>query len=147
MKPSRRRAAVVIIAVLAGGVVALRFAPACLLRINLDPGAVRLPYFAVMNPMRDRTPEQPADRYFRELGAGRVAAVSSFFGAKREVMLEEETKYPPVSWKVTDRRDESNRVQITYRVNRGGGYEWAEEATFEFLRKPACTLSSYNAVY
>lgn len=139
--------AVIVAVAISFSVGALRSAPSCILRLDVDPGAVRPRIFVIMNPLRDRGPERLANDYFRKLKAGRSAELRRTFVGNTEVMTEEEVRYPPTSWRIGDRVDEANLTRISYWVRRGSGYPGEEEASFEFSRVPSWKLVSYNAIY
>jgi hypothetical protein len=133
--------------VLIAAICTLRIAPVRLLRFSLDPGAVQPRMFVLLNPLRDRSPERIADGFLRQLAMGRTQSLVRFYGANRELMLEEEVRYPPVSWRLSNREDHGQSVLLTYLVARGGGYKGEEEAIFEFVRSGEWKLLSYNAIY
>jgi len=139
-------AATVIVAIV-GTMALLRGARPCLARINLDPAAVEPLYLVIMNPMRDRSPEREADKFFRQLAAGHVRRLEPFFGPNRQLIVVEEVRYPPVSWTVNSREDTNDNVSLSYRVKRGGGYPVVGDAQFEVTRSPAWKVTLYNATY
>ena len=135
------------VAAIAISLAALRSAPAQLVRLNPDPDAVRPRNLVIMNPLRDQTPEKLANEYFRKLKAGHSVELRDTFVGNTEVMIEEEVRFPPISWRIADRDDEKDVTRISYWVRRGNGYPGEEEALFEFRRTQSWRLVSYNAIY
>lgn len=120
-----------------------------LISVSPDPTMVRPRNYCVMNPFRDRSPEQAADRLLSNLRAGDLAAL-----AKMNVddhILENEQKWPVVRWRIGRRNEESDRTELMFWVVRGNGYmpgDYEEEVYVTVRGKgPSAVVTGFAAVY
>lgn len=107
-----------------------------LLRLTPDPTELRPRYYCVMNPFRDRAPEQAAEQYLERLKSGDAAVIGELVADRewRELLIAQETKWPILSWRVSQRQDTANHTELRYWVRRGKGYPGEEEVDFTIQR-------------
>jgi hypothetical protein len=96
-------------------------APPALLRAKdrsaVDPGDGLM---VIMNPIRDRSPENAAERVLRDLRAGRCETALGFLQPTRRAdNCERERKYRITTWKLRDRTDKSEESRLFFAVFRG----------------------------
>jgi hypothetical protein len=110
--------AVVIVAV-AVGIVVVGRKP--VLFSFTDAGELRRPSFSLLNPFRNREPEEAADDLLRDLGRGDVMAALGRVQSAERVSPEiyaKEQKYSLRKWKLADRDDGADEVMLLYRASR-----------------------------
>jgi hypothetical protein len=92
-----------------------------------DPEMVRPRTYCVMNPFRDRTAEKAAERFLRELRAGRETLRVVADAERREQLAESERKWPLQTWRIGAWEEHGGRAEILYWVRRGNGHHGEEE--------------------
>jgi len=81
-----------------------------------------LPLWALLHPLRDRSPERFAEPILQALQEGRVEEVLSRFpwsdADRKSDIMAEEAIHPIQSWKLISRVDSPGRVELYYSVRR-----------------------------
>jgi hypothetical protein len=106
--------------------------------------------YCLLNPFRDREPEQVAESYLLKLRAGATHEIASLVGEEKYI-LEEEAKWPIQSWRVGERKDTTEKTELMYWVKRGNGYSkdgMEEEVRFFMERSEGkWVVRHYGAIY
>ncbi len=79
------------------------------------------PAFSIFNPFRDRSPEQSAEAFLEKLKVGQCEQSLSALPdtpEHRQELCEREKASPLVSWRLTNRSDESTKTRMYYKVKR-----------------------------
>src|SRR5690349_20272328 len=76
--------------------------------------------YCVMNPFRDKGPENVAVGYLSKLRSGQVQSISCCI--HEEYFVEKEKEWPIQSWRLGNRTDSAGKSVILYWVKRGNGY-------------------------
>lgn len=141
-----------ILAIMIIGLTALLFlmrSQPVLLRVPPD-GNIRPRYYCLLNPFRNKAPENVAEKYLNELRAGRVDVISPYIGANENIPAKEK-QWPIQSWRVGNREDVSDKSEIMYWVTRGNGYSksgYEEAVYFRLLRSGlGWEVKSFSAIY
>ena len=120
-----------------------------LLRIPPD-GNMRPRYYCLLNPFRNKAPENVAETYLNELRAGRVEVISSYIGSNTYIPGKER-QWPIQSWRVGNREDNGDRSELRYWVTRGNGYSkdgYEDEVRFALVRsRDKWEVTSFSAIY
>jgi hypothetical protein len=120
-----------------------------LLRIPPDD-TIRPRYYCLLNPLRDRAPENVAESHLNELREGRVEIISPYIG-ENKYLLEKEKEWPIQSWRVGGREDAADKSELMYWVKRGNGYSkggYEEEVRFTIVRSGGSwEVESFGAIY
>ena len=120
-----------------------------LLRIPPDAN-IRPRYYCLLNPFRNRAPENVAEAYLNKLREGRVEVISPYVGGQKYI-LEREKEWPVQSWRVGDRKDAANKSELMYWVKRGNGYSkdgYEEAVYFTVVRSGGgWEIESFAAIY
>jgi hypothetical protein len=120
-----------------------------LLRIPPDD-TIRPRHYCLLNPFRDKAPENVAQTYLNKLREGRIEVVSPYVGESRYI-LEKEKEWPIQSWRVGNREDDADKSELMYWVKRGNGYSkggYEEEVRFTIARSGSSwEVKSFGAVY
>jgi hypothetical protein len=120
-----------------------------LMRIPPDD-TIRPRYYCVLNPFRNKAPEQLAEQHLNKLREGKVEVIAPFLD-ERTYILEKEKQWPIQSWRIGDRQDTADRVKIMYWVKRDNGYanEGYEDSVFFWMNCSGenCQVKTYAAVY
>lgn len=77
--------------------------------------------FSILNPFRNRDPEDRAETFLRLLGDGQCMRAMTTLPATPErlqQLCEREEKFSLTSWRLIDRTDEPQQVTLLYRVRR-----------------------------
>ena len=120
-------ATVILATVATAAMYATRHSRPTLFKISLED-TLRPRSHPILNPFRDRAPERICEIYLRALKAGRTEAIRPFVASENRVhILQRESQYRVLSWRIGDRDGSSNRMMVLYWVNRGGGYPPGEE--------------------
>ncbi|HEY7543703.1 MAG TPA: hypothetical protein VID27_02415 [Blastocatellia bacterium] len=103
---------------------ALWVRPAVLLRLK-DPSAVDPAdgLYVVFNPLRNREPEHCAAHFLGLLRDGKCEhSIGSLRDSSRrlETLCREENEHKLVRWELADRKDESEKIELHFRVFRVG---------------------------
>ncbi|HSB11731.1 MAG TPA: hypothetical protein VLM38_19740, partial [Blastocatellia bacterium] len=93
-------------------------------------------------------PEKLAEHYLEKLHDGEVDIISTLVGTN-EYILEEEKGWPIKRWRVANRLDKTDKVELMYWVARGGGYGDIEEEVYLDIGRSAggWELTGFSAVY
>lgn len=99
-----------------------------------DP--VKEPAFSIFNPFRDRSPEHSAEVFLEVIKAGQCGRAMSALPdtpEHRQEVCEREKASPLMSWRITNRSDESQKSRMYYRVKRStyDGYQGQMWVTLE----------------
>lgn len=120
-----------------------------LLKIPPD-NTIRPRYCCLLNPFRNKTPENVAEAYLNQLRTGRVEVISPYIGENKYIP-EKEKKWPIQSWRVGSREDGTERSELMYWVTRGNGYfkdSYEEEVRFTVVRAGGTwEVKSFSAIY
>jgi len=120
-----------------------------LLRIPTDD-TIRPRSYCLLNPFRDKRPEDVAEAYLNKLREGQVEVISLYIGENKYIP-EREKEWPIQSWRVGDREDATERAELMYWVRRGNGYSidgYEEEVRFTVVRSGGrWEVKSFGAVY
>lgn len=89
----------------------------------IEPGEpTKEPRWSVLNPLRSRAPERPAEELLRELRDGRAATVLPPFVEDHKMgsaaLVDRELECRLVSWHLVRRKDSSNRADLLYHAAR-----------------------------
>lgn len=79
------------------------------------------PSFSIFNPLRDRSPEQPAEALLERIQTqGCVQAMSSLplDQERRQYLYEMEENHRLISWRLADREENLNKIKMFYWVRR-----------------------------
>lgn len=117
-----------------------------------DIGAIRPRTTCVLNPLRDKTPEQIAEDILQELRNKRTDVIKPYLREfnkdNQERILENESKLIPYSWRIGDRKDSDSNCHLMYWVMREGYQDYEESVSFVFVRtERGWKLQTYNAIY
>ena len=141
-----------ILAIMIVGLTALLFlmrSQPVLLRVPPDSN-IRPRYYCLLNPFRNKAPENVAEKYMNELRAGRVDVIYPYIGANENIP-EKEKQWPIQSWRVGNREDVSDGSEIMYWVTRGNGYSesgYEDSVYFRLLRSGrGWEVKSFSAIY
>ena len=148
MKKYLRRISQILALLIIGSVVLLYLTRShpVLLRIPPDD-TIRPRYYCVLNPFRDKAPEKLAEQYLNKLREGTVEAIAPFLG-ERTYILEKEKQWPIQSWRIGDRKDTAEKVEIMYWVKRDNGYSGEEAVFFDVIRSGEnWKVKTYSAIY
>ena len=112
---------------------------------------VKEPAFSIFNPFRDRSPERNAEAFLEVIKAGeceRTMLALPDTPEHREEVCEREKASPLVSWRLTNRSDESQKSKMYYRVKRNGydGYQGQLWVTVE-KHGPDWQVTQYECFY
>ena len=80
------------------------------------------PSFSILNPLRDRTPERPAEALLGMLKVSeceKALETVPFDREYRSYICGRETDHRLLSWRMTDREDSPEKVKMFYWANRG----------------------------
>jgi len=81
-----------------------------------------LPIWALLHPLRDRSPERSAEKILQALQEGRVDEALSRFSwpnaDRKSAIMAEEAYYPIQSWKLISRVESPGAVELYYSVTR-----------------------------
>ena len=118
-----------------------------LLRVPPDD-TIRPRYYCILNPFRDTAPEKLAEQYLSKLRDGEIEAIYTLVGDNKYI-LEEERKWPIQKWRVANRTDKSDSVELSYWVTRGNGYPVLEEEAYLDVVNSASgwAVTRFSAVY
>jgi len=87
-----------------------------------EDGVSGLPIWALLHPLRDRSPERSAEKILQALQEGRVEEALSRFpwpdADRRSAIRAEEAYYPIQAWKLVSRVDSPGAVKLYYSVTR-----------------------------
>ncbi|HEX9983223.1 MAG TPA: hypothetical protein VGF69_08165 [Thermoanaerobaculia bacterium] len=85
-----------------------------------DPSELRPPFFTMLNPFREKAPEDVAETLLSRLQSGDLSALDIVQtpGGVSINIREKEREYPLRRWKLTDRRDSGGRVTLVYQTAR-----------------------------
>jgi hypothetical protein len=99
----------------------------------------------LMNPFRDKQPEEMAEKVLEELKNGNMDALLPFDAKateeNRNHHRQSENKYKINYWRIGDRRDSANEISVTYWVARENYYfnqdgsDTLESVIFVFTRE------------
>jgi hypothetical protein len=141
-----------VLAIIIVGLAALLFltrSHPVLVRVPPDSN-IRPRYYCLLNPFRDKAPENVAETYLNKLREGRADVISSYIGEGKDIP-EKENQWPIQSWRVGNREDISDKSEIMYWVKRGNGYAtvgYEEEVHFTVVRTGGSwELGSFRAIY
>jgi len=141
-----------VLAIIIVGLTALLFlmrSDTVLLRVPPDNN-IRPRYYCLLNPFRNKAPENVAETYLNELRDGRSDVISSYIGERQDIPGKE-NQWPIQSWRVGNREDISDKSEIMYWVKRGNGYAtggYEEEVHFTVVRSGGSwELESFRAIY
>jgi hypothetical protein len=84
-------------------------------KLGGDP--VNEPNFSILNPFRDRAPEQVADKFLTLLSNGQceqAVSVLSYTPEKRQDVCQRETQYSLSSWRLVNRKEEARQIKMFY---------------------------------
>ena len=146
-----KKASQVLVGIIVGltGLLFLMRSQPVLLRVPPDSN-MRPRYYCLLNPFRDRAPENVAETYLNKLREGQVDVISSYIGANKYIP-EKEKQWPIKSWRVGNREDASDKSEIMYWVTRGNGYSnsgYEDAVYFRLLRSgDSWELKSFSAIY
>lgn len=79
------------------------------------------PSFSIFNPLRDRSPEQPAETLLEQIQTqGCVQAMTSLplDQERRQYLYGMEENHRLISWRLADREETSNKIKMFYWVRR-----------------------------
>lgn len=108
-----------------------------------------------MNPFRDTRPEVIAVEYLTQMKEGNSNTILPFVSDENKERIQEaEKKYRVQTWRIGDRRDFSDRVEVMYWVTRENyrnettGEDYVESVSFFFVREGSeLRLETFAAVY
>lgn len=120
-----------------------------LLRVPPDSN-IRPRYYCLLNPFRDKAPENVAETYLNKLREGQVDVISTYIGERKDIP-EKEKQWPIQSWRVGNREDITDQSELMYWVKRGNGYfteGYEEEVHFRMVRSGGnWEVKSFSAIY
>lgn len=110
------------------------------------------PIFALMNPLRDRQPEQLAESLLRRLKASDMAAAPRMVRGLSPNVVQDltthELRYPIVGWRLVNRNDSPSEVSLVYRVARKPAESADEPVRMTVQRLPeGWQISGFEAWY
>lgn len=145
------RSSQVLLAVILGLTAALFLMRSQPVLVRFSPyGTIRPRYYCLLNPFRNRAPENVAETYLNNLRKGRVDVISSYIGKNKHIP-QREKKWPIESWRVGNREDATDKSELMYWVMRGNGYSkdgYEEEVRFTVVRSGrSWEVESYGAIY
>lgn len=80
---------------------------------------VKIPAFVVFNPFRDRTPEKVAENFMQQLPTAHcMELVSPMRGGYAEHICSKEQQFVSKDFRLTNRKDAGNSVELSFEVNR-----------------------------
>lgn len=146
----RRTATILIVLIVASAIfLYVTRSKSVVLRIPPDD-TIRPRYHCLLNPFRDKTPEELAELILNKLRDGQVEAISPYIGESK-IFLEKESQWPVESWRVGNREDKTDKTEIMYWVKRGNGYfreGYEEEVMFEVgWTEGSWKVKSFSAIY
>ena len=108
-----------------------------------------------MNPFRDKRPELIAEEYLTQMKEGNSNTILPFVNDESKERIQEgEKKFRIQTWRVGDRRDFADRVEVMYWVtrenyrNEATGEDHVESVSFFFDREGnELKLETFTAVY
>lgn len=109
--------------------------------------------YCLMNPFRDKRPENLAEGILRELKNGNSQAIVPYIADlsedEKNQFLENEKKFLIEDWRIGEREDSANKVEIMYWVSRKDYYEGhQEEVRFFFVNDGTdWKLNDFGAIY
>lgn len=109
--------------------------------------------YCLMNPFRDRTPENLAETILQELRSGNTNIIVPYLndstGDEKNHFLENEEKYRVESWRIADREDSENKILLRYWVARRNYFDGhLENVSFSFERENnEWKLKQFSAIY
>ncbi|HEY6244218.1 MAG TPA: hypothetical protein VIX17_09740 [Pyrinomonadaceae bacterium] len=107
-------------------------------------------YYCVMNPFRDKGPENVAVGYLSKLRSGQVQSISCCI--HEEYFVEKEKEWPIQSWRLSNRTDYPRKSVLLYWVKRGNGYysedDYEADVLFTIVDSgQGWELGSFSAAY
>jgi len=94
-----------------------------------------LPIWALLHPLRDRSPERSAERILKTLQEGRIEEALSQFKwsspARKNDLMSREASYPVQAWKLISRADSLGTAELYYSVTR-----WDAPGSKELFSSP-----------
>ena len=87
----------------------------------VDRSSVQYSAFVIFNPFRGREPERQAEVVLQRLknrNCQQALSLQSLDSARVEYQCEREKKYPLESWRLMDRKGNTQKAELIYTVNR-----------------------------
>ncbi|MBX3243627.1 MAG: hypothetical protein KF685_04055 [Acidobacteria bacterium] len=117
--------------------------------------SIRPRHHCLMNPFRDTRPEVIAEEYLTQMKEGNLNKILAFVSDENKERIQEaEKKYRIQTWRVGERVDLADRVEVIYWVTRENyrnettGEDYVENASFFFSREGnELKLETFTAVY
>ena len=112
------------------------------------------PVWSLLNPLRSRAPERPAEALLRELAAGNAPQALTRLHADPPInpdTIEDEQRLRLVSWRLMSREDLPDRIELLFHGARMDYPDDARRPVWIRLARPApdgpWKVTSFSAVY
>lgn len=109
------------------------------------------PAWAIMNPIRDKSPEETAEVILRKLNEQKFdEAFSEIRGGVAYRIQAREREYPIANWRLVRRRDSEKIVELTYMVTRKDTQEYETPVRMTVaasVERNSWDVQSFRAVY
>jgi hypothetical protein len=106
-----------------------------------EPGdPVNEPVWTVLNPMRDRSPEQPVRELFQALrkrNYSRALSLMNSLDARAKRIIRDERDHPLEEWELVNRSDSPQRTDLFYVLRRAGDARTDSPVWVEVQKRPS----------